>query len=180
LLIKNIKINRLFGGIVDRGLKVPLVSEVLTSKVIAFRENFTTIDVVKAFNGYRISSAPVVNEQNEVVGYVSESDLIKCLGNCLFFDEQRNPTVDSIMSKEVLAVSPNWDLFELDNFFISNKVRSAPVVDNENHIIGVVTRRDALRALERVMLKRDEYIKDLKDPIELSMNQKIKLQIAQR
>lgn len=67
-----------------RGLEVPKVQDILTKKVIAFRPDFSTLDAIKGFNQFRISSAPVVNESNEVVGFLSEGDSIKCLGNCLF------------------------------------------------------------------------------------------------
>lgn len=163
----------------DRKLETPKVKDMLIKKAIAFKPDFTSFDAIRNFNEYKISAAPVVNENNEVVGYLSESDCIKCLANCLFHDESRMQTIELIMEKNVKVADDNWDIFELENFFVSNHLRSAPVVDSENHLVGIVTRRDALLALENCMKGRQEYKKEIKTPIELNMNQRIKM-IANR
>jgi CBS domain-containing protein len=159
----------------NRGLNVPRVKDILTQNVVAFNINFSISDVIKIFDEYRISSAPVINNANEVVGYFSENDSIKSLGNCLFFDEQRNSTIESIMATIFYSAKPEWDIFELDSFFISKSIGSAPVIDSDNHLVGVVTRRDALKALEKIVFERADYKKQIKDPIKLSTNQKIKV-----
>lgn len=159
----------------ERKLEIPKVKDILIEKVIAFKPEFTTVDATKWFNEYRISTAPVVNDQNEVIGYLSESDCIKCLSNCLYFDESRNRTIDLIMSKDVSMAEGEWDVFELEDFFVSNHLRSAPVIDSKNHLIGIVTRRDVLMALEKCMEGRQEYKKDIKTPVELDMRERIKI-----
>lgn len=164
----------------DRKLETPKVKDILVTKVIVFRPDFTPFDAIRNFNKYRISTAPVVNDQNEVIGYLSESDCIKCLSNCLFYDETRNRTIDHIMSKQVAIAENNWDMFELESFFIANHLRSAPVVDNENHLVGIVTRRDALLALEKCMEEREEYKKEIKTPVELNMRERIKMIVNRR
>tara|TARA_R110002072_G_scaffold64203_1_gene159152 strand:+ start:130673 stop:131170 length:498 start_codon:yes stop_codon:yes gene_type:complete len=159
----------------DRKLETPKVKDILIKKVIAFRPDFTSFDAIRSFNESRISTAPVVNDQNEVIGYLSESDCIRCLSNCLFFDESRYRTIDLIMSKKVAIAESQWDIFELENFFVTNHLRSAPVVDSENHLVGIVTRRDALIALQKCMEEREEYKKDIKTPVELNMKERIKM-----
>jgi predicted transcriptional regulator len=159
----------------DRKLETPKVKDILVKKVIAFRPDFTSIDAIKCFIEYKISTAPVVNENNEVIGYLSESDCIKCLSNCLFYDETRNRTIDLIMSKEVAVAEGTWDIFKLETFFVSNHLRSAPVVDSGNHLVGIVTRKDALLALEKCMQERQEYKSEIKTPIELNMRERIKM-----
>ena len=164
----------------NRGLEIPKVKDILVEKVIAFQPDHSTLAVINVFNERRISSAPVVNEKKEIVGYISESDLMKCVANCLFFDEQKNTTVESIMSKNVLAANSNWDIFELDNFFISKHIKSAPVIDEDGHLAWIITRRDTLKALEKLMVKRATYKTELKNPIELSPYQTIKIALANK
>jgi len=164
----------------DRKLETPKVKDILVTKVIAFRPDFTSFDAIRNFNEHRISTAPVVNEQNEVVGYLSESDCIKCLSNCLFHDETRYRTIDNIMSKKVAIAENDWDMFALESFFLSNHLRSAPVVDSENHLVGIVTRRDALKALQKCMEGREEYKREIKTPVELNMKERIKMIVDRR
>jgi len=159
----------------DRKLETPKVEDILVKNVIAFRPDFDSFDAIKYFNEYKISTAPVVNDENEVIGFLSESDCIKCLSNCLFYDEARNRTIDLIMSKDVAVAESAWDIFKLETFFVSNHLRCAPVVDSENHLIGIVTRRDALLALEKCMKGREEYKKEIKTPVELNMQLRIKM-----
>jgi len=159
----------------DRKLETPKVQDILITKVIAFKPNFTPADAIKFFNEYKISTAPVVNETNEIVGYLSESDCIKCLSNCLFYDETRNRAIDSIMSTDVAVAESSWDIFELESFFILNHLRSAPVVDSDNHLVGIVTRRDVLLALEKCMAGRQEYKSEIKTPVELNMRERISM-----
>jgi len=159
----------------DRKLETPIVKDILIKKVIAFTPDFTSVDAIECFNKYKISSAPVINDRSEVIGYLSESDCIKHLSNCLFFDESRNRAINLIMSKEVAVAENAWDIFMLENFFVSNQLRSAPVVDSENHLIGIVTRRDALLALEKCLQGREEYKREIKTPVELNIRQRIRM-----
>lgn len=163
----------------DKKLDIPRVKDILIKKVIAFRPDFSLFDAIRNFNNYRISTAPVVNEKSEVIGYLSESDCIKSLSNCLFFDEISCKTIDLIMSKKVAIAESEWDIFKLEEFFVSNHLRSAPVVDSENHLVGIVTRRDVLITLQKCMEEREEYKKDIKTPIELNMKERIKIILAQ-
>jgi len=50
--------------------------EVMTKNVIAVKEEDTIDDVIKILLSNKISGVPVVNEENEVIGVVSEADLI--------------------------------------------------------------------------------------------------------
>lgn len=154
-------------------LKIPKVSEIVMEKVIFFNPDQTVMDVVRIFNEYRISSAPVIKENNEVVGFISESDTMKYLGNTLFFDDSKNNNVDSIMSKKILTAKSDWDIFELENFFIEQHIRSAPVVDSSGHLLGIVTRRDALISLQKMIESRSEQKRHIKEPIKQSMHQKL-------
>jgi len=159
----------------DRKLEIPKVKDILTKKVIAFKEDFTVFEAIEIFNKYRISSAPVVNEQNEVVGYLSESDCIKCMSNCLFYDERRDRSISSIMSKDVQAVSGEWDIFELESFFIDKNLKSAPVINSGKHLDGIITRRDAMTSLEKIMHSREDYKANQKKPVELNTQELIKV-----
>ena len=159
----------------DRKLEIPRVKDILTKKVIAFKKDFTVFESIEIFNKYRISSAPVVNEQNEVVGYLSEGDCIRCMSNCLFYDERRGQAISNIMSEDVLAANGDWDIFELESFFIKNNLKSAPVVDSDKHLNGIVTRRDAMISLEKSIKDREDYKVNQKKPVELNMQERIKV-----
>jgi predicted transcriptional regulator len=152
-----------------------LVKDILINKVFALKPDFSSFDAIKFFNKNKISSAPVVNESNEVIGYLSESDCIKDLSNSLFYDETSSRAICHIMSNKVAIAECEWGIFELESFFVANHLRSAPVVDSKNHLVGIITRSDALVALEKCLEKRQEYKSEIKNPVELNMREQVRM-----
>ncbi len=160
----------------ERNTTAPKVKDILTTKVIAFKPDFTQLDAIQNFNKYRISTAPVINKEMQVIGFISESDLLKCMSNSLFYDEYwNNKTIDEIMNKQVVTVDPEWDIFELECFFVSKHIRCAPVVDDQNHLIGIITKRDALKALGNLLQEREKYKMQIKTPLVLTKQERIKI-----
>lgn len=159
----------------NRRLGTPKVKDVLVKTIIAFKPDFTSLDAIKIFNDFKITSAPVINDEKKLIGYLSERDCIRYLVNSLFYDESRMQTVDMIMEKNVKVAQCNWDLFELEDFFASNEIRSAPVVNSDKQLVGIVSRIDSLLALENCIRGREEYKTEIKTPIELNLSEKTKM-----
>ncbi len=55
-----------------------------------------------------------------------------------------------IMTKEVITVNPEATVEELARLLMNNKISGVPVVDAENHIIGIVTENDLIRKNKRL------------------------------
>jgi len=159
----------------DRTLKTPKVKDILIKNTITFRPHFTSLDAVWCFEKFNITEAPVIDVNNEVIGNITESDCIKCLSQSLFYDESRNRTIDYIISKEKIIAQSEWDIFELEKFFISNNQRTAAVVDTNNHLLGIVTKRETLKALAVSILGRQKYKKEIKTPFDLDFREKVKI-----
>lgn len=155
--------------------EIPKVRDILIRKTIALPSSFSTLDAIRCFSKYQISSAPVISENHEVVGFLSASDIIQCMSNCLFHDETRNPTIESIMTKEVVAASPDWDIFELEKFFVTQHVRVAPVLDSQNLLIGMITRGEAIKVLEDLMEQRHRHKIKNKMPVELNLHAQVRM-----
>lgn len=154
-------------------INIPKVKDILNKNVIALLEDYSTLDAIKCFNEYRISTAPVLNAKDEVVGYLSESDCIKYISHCLFYDELGHHPISHIMSKNIATVSLTWDVFELETFFIKNHLRNAPVLDCRGHLVGLVTRSDILTSLEKCFQQRIDYKEGIKNPIELNTQDRV-------
>jgi len=96
---------------------------------------------------------PVVNQDRELVGILSDRDLAvaplppletELLGP----DRQRlDQPVSTIMSTDVLAVEAEDDVRDAVDLMIENKVGAVPVVDPEQHVVGIISYLDVLRAL---------------------------------
>ncbi len=147
---------------------IPKVSEVMVRQIKVLGTDFTIFDALSFFNELKISSAPVVNKDSEVVGFLSDSDCLKSIANSLFYGDDKGRTVEQIMQKKLVTVLESEDVFEVENSFLARGLRHAPVVDTNGHMVGVISRRDILASLEDITKKMLAYKKEIKTPIEIN------------
>lgn len=150
------------------------VSELMSKKVISVGDSFTVPDIAHILTTQKISSAPVVDSSNAIVGFVTLGDCLKCMVNCLYHDQLREKKAADIMSKSVLTIRAHADLFELENFFASNNIHQAPVIGPEGELLGMISRTDAVSAIEKLYTEALKYKMDIKEPLELTLTERMK------
>ena len=94
----------------------------------------------------RISSAPVVDEQRNLIGVLSESDCLQGILNEAYFEETCG-TVRSLMSEAVETIDAEADILKAAAHFVEHRRRRLPVTE-QGRLIGQISRRDLLRALK--------------------------------
>ena len=94
----------------------------------------------------RISGAPVVDEHGNLVGMLSERDCVKVAMQAGYHHEAGG-RVAEFMSTEVKTIDIDMSILELAEAFINKPFRRYPVVD-DNRLVGQISVRDVLRALE--------------------------------
>lgn len=137
--------------------KIPTVSDIMVREVICLKTTDNIFTAVSLMRQQRLSSTPVIDEANSVVGFLSEADCLRHLGNMLFFDEGGSMSVGQAMSPQIQGVHPEWDIFKLENFFLTNNLRHAPVINEDRMLIGTVSRHDILKCLESLAKERADY-----------------------
>ncbi|PWI34969.1 hypothetical protein DI392_01435 [Vibrio albus] len=90
---------------------------------------------------------PVVDAAGNVVGYVSEQDLLEKLIKVSYYCQDTH-IVNDCMHKEVLSVSPDLGIIELAEMMKVGKPKVYPVIEN-GKLLGIITRRDVLRAISK-------------------------------
>lgn len=151
---------------------IPIVQDFMTRKVITCTPEMDLSHVLKAFNKHRISALPVMSSDHsqEVAGFISEDDLMQAMASSSFFYAPSEPlTVAKSMVGDIQRLSPQMDLFEVTKLFHEKNLRHAPVIDERNHLVGIVSRRDVLRELEKIIEKQQGYMSSLKGPNKRSM-----------
>ncbi|MGB2078334.1 MAG: CBS domain-containing protein [Vibrio sp.] len=98
----------------------------------------------KVLNAINIGG-PVINEQYEVIGFVSEQDLLHRLVQVGYHCHDTH-TVGDCMRREVLTVSPEMSVLELAEMMKEGKPKVYPVVENKK-LIGIISRREVLKAV---------------------------------
>ncbi len=149
--------------------------ESVMKKPIVVNQNNDVRDVIKLFRKYKISGAPVVDDDNNLVGIISESDIIKTLTThdedldlilpspfdlielplktTLKIEEFKEDIekalktkVKDIMTKDVITISPDTPINEAANIMIKHNIKRLPVVKN-GKLVGIITRGDLIEAL---------------------------------
>ncbi|HSN81886.1 MAG TPA: CBS domain-containing protein [Polyangiales bacterium] len=103
------------------------------------------LDAVRVLVDRRISGAPVVDERGNLVGVLTEGDFLKA-ALVAGYQGERGGRVAEYMTREVEAVHANDSLLDVAMRFVETKYRRFPVVE-DNRLVGIVGRRDVLRAI---------------------------------
>ena len=97
----------------------------------------------------KISGAPVVDDDGVLVGMLTERDCLKVLvGGAL--DGLPGGKVSDYMSAPAESVGPTAKLYDIVHMFLTRPYRKLPVVDDDGRVIGQVSRRDTLVAVESI------------------------------
>src|SRR5215210_6267968 len=118
---------------------MPLIRDIMSKIVVSIRPDARLIDAVKVLTKHHLSGAPVVSTDGEVVGFISEPNLM----DVLFDEESRTQKVSEYMSTEVQMVHVDDSIATAATMFAMYGFRRLPVVD-DGRLLGVVTRRDLL------------------------------------
>ncbi|WP_407482612.1 IMP dehydrogenase [Elizabethkingia meningoseptica] len=98
---------------------------------------------------YKISGLPVVDEENKLVGIITNRDVK--------YQENLGLKVEEIMTKDNLIVShKSTTLEEAKEILLKNRVEKLPIVDAENKLVGLITIKDIDNQLEYPNANKDE------------------------
>ena len=94
----------------------------------------------------RISGAPVVDGQGNLIGIISKKDCLKVAFRAGYHKERAGPVSD-YMSRQVRTVEAGTDIVAVAEQFLKGPFRRFPVLA-DNRLVGQISRHDVLRALE--------------------------------
>lgn len=124
------------------------IHEVMTKNLHTARPEMSLSDMLEMLRMNRISGAPVV-EDDKLVGVISIEDIVRAM--------QRNDlteTVGQYMTRELVTVASYDSIFKAMQTFAESHVGRLPVVNEENKLVGMITKGDITRGV-LVALQRD-------------------------
>lgn len=122
------------------------VRDYMNREVIALSPETNLYKAIDVLLANRISGAPVVDAQRNLVGVLSESDCLRGILNEAYFEETCG-TVRSLMSETVETIDADADILKAAAHFVEHRRRRLPVTE-QGRLIGQISRRDLLRALK--------------------------------
>lgn len=124
------------------------VREYMSAKQVLFTPETDILQAVHQLIEVRQTAASVIDEHGNLVGILSEKDCMKIALRAGYYEESGG-RVAEYMQTNVVSVDADMTVMELAQRFIDQPYRFYPVVDDAQ-VIGQVTRRDVLKALEAI------------------------------
>lgn len=154
------------------------VEDIMQKEVIKFNELDKIVDVAQSFRDNKISGAPVVDEDNHVVGVISEGDIMRLIEihspkiNLILpapldlielpikmkyeldevaedMQKAGSTVIDQIMTKKIIKVKPDTSVTHAAKLLDSHKIKRLPVIDNDGKLVGIITRGDIIASMVR-------------------------------
>ena len=115
---------------------------------VTIRKGKTVRDALQMMAEYHIGGIPVVDEDNHLVGIVTNRDLR--------FEHRLDTAIDEVMTSENLVTThQQTDLTAAAQILQKYKIEKLPVVDKDNHLVGLITYKDITKAKDKPMACKD-------------------------
>ncbi len=153
------------------------VEDIMTREVISVRPDMRVGQIARVFREHQLSGLPVVSEDGELVGIITELDMVKrharpelpaylpLLGAYLplrtkeYRESLRRITgvvASDIMTTPVNTIGPDASIEDAATVMVSNRSNPLPVVDEAGRMVGIISRTDILRVIEDMELNLEE------------------------
>jgi len=120
----------------------------MATHLVTFSPDTEIMDAMHSLLEHRITGAPVIDSRGELVGMLSEHDCIRCALNACYHGELGG-RVGSVMTREVQTVEPDESILEVAEKLIGSPFKRFVVMER-NRVVGQISRRDVLRALDQM------------------------------
>ncbi|MEM7106856.1 MAG: CBS domain-containing protein [Bacteroidota bacterium] len=131
------------------------VANYMTRRLVTFSPDQTMEKVIQTLLDKKIAGGPVVDANGVLCGIISEGD---CLKEVVKGKYNNSPSlsgkVSDHMSTSVKTVSPEMNIFEVAQMFLTIKLRRFPVL-KDGKLVGQISQKDVMRAVQK--LKRSTW-----------------------
>jgi CBS domain-containing protein len=146
------------------------IKEIMQKKIIKISKGTPYKKVAKILKQNRISGAPVIDENNNMIGVVSEKDIFRVMypeykdfyetpeayQNLEDFEKEivnnKDKLVEEFMTKDVVSVSPDDPIIKAASIIMTKGIHRVPVVE-DGKLVGIVSRRDIYHTIFTKYLK---------------------------
>ncbi len=134
-------------GLTRRG-PLPTVSELMTADPVVIPDALSAKDAARLLEFYRVSGAPVVDEDGDVVGVVSQSNLVHAFTSGSLLAALPGLSVRDLMSRPAITIRAGVSADEAARHMEAHHVHRLIVVAADGRTpIGILSQTDLVRAL---------------------------------
>lgn len=127
------------------------VTNYMAKNLVTFTRDTEISEVVDTLLNKRISGAPVLNEHKEIIGMIDDKDCLHVLVDSVYHNLPiRKRIVDAYMTDVYKTISIDADIVDVANEFLKTTFKRLLVIDQNGKLMGQVSRRDILKAIQSV------------------------------
>lgn len=142
--------------------------DIMSKEVITVHPDTSVEEIAKILIEHHISGVPVIDEEHQLIGIVTEGDLLhqetaprlpgvfSILGGFIYFNGVERYKDDfkklsatkasEIMTSNVITIREDMDVHDIATIFVNKNINRVPVVRNKK-LMGIVSRADILKSL---------------------------------
>lgn len=113
-----------------------MLNNVIKTDFIKLLPQTTVKEALESITENKVNGAPVVDENDKLIGIVVKADLFRFLMEEGHYD---TCPLEWVMTKKVITATMDEDEIDIAKRIRENSIVSIPVVDEENKVIGMVT-----------------------------------------
>ena len=138
------------------------VNDVMTTTVVAVKRGASYKEIAALLRKYRVSAFPVLDDDQRVIGIVSEADLlakealnadrggaITAMVHHKELQKADGVTAGDLMTSNVVTVKPDDTVEQAARLMYHLQVKRLPVVNAGGYLVGIVSRVDLLTVFDR-------------------------------
>lgn len=142
-----------------------VAADIMNKKVVTVNKDRTVGELAKVLIKDKVSGVPVVDDENNILGIVTEADIIIKETSLPFplsfnynfikdYDSFTKTTkkyletkVKDIMTKNIKIANMDTPIEKVANMMINNDINRIPVADHHNKLAGIITRADIIKSM---------------------------------
>ena len=134
------------------------IQDVMNKYPVTVGKDAPISDVADLLVKYNLTAVSVVDEENKLLGIISEGDLlykkvrphvphyVNVLGASIYYNGIGEY---ELMTSDVITTTPDKDVEEIVSVMLDQHLKNVPVVDKEYRLIGILSRRDIIKLIAK-------------------------------
>jgi CBS domain-containing protein len=116
------------------------LTDVMSTQIVSVSPGSQIGDAARHMVEADCGACVVLDDAGDLIGVITERDLLRC------FSEAIDPSVavEERMTRHVLTASPQTEIAEAMALMVDGHFRHLPVVNDDGHVIGLVSMRDLM------------------------------------
>jgi len=131
------------------------VEEFMDKKFVTLHAEWDVYKAIDILLDRAVTSAVVVDDTDHIVGILSEKDCLKLLTKGSYYQLPGGKVAD-YMTRDVFCAPPYTNIFKVADIFLTHNFRRLVITDEDNRVIGQITRRDMLRIIKQLRQEQKE------------------------